>query len=416
MRKAHVLIAEDDPVAGELLRSILINGGYETSLVQNGKEALDFYLNNKIDVIIADMNMPVMSGKELIAELEKMNAPVTCIVETADKNPETIIEMMKLGVTDYIIKPFNQAELLFKVHNAMDHAYLKQNKIALEKERQMRMEKQLDWNVMKERITARSYDRFDKTLFSSLKASFNQGAGIGSLVSLLSLVKGQIKESDGNYLIKKNLMDLIFQNAEAAQKALSAISEISNMLDAEIELEKYPVQEIYEMIESLPKKLERQIAIKSQKIKFNEANYSNISKQFLVNKEFLEKAFQELLLNAMKFSVPKSTIYVFSNCSSDRFYVSIMNEPDTSLTGEDGIPKEYEKLIFEPFFRLVKYVFEEYDTLDFGLGLTMVEKIVRKNHGRITLSSITDNANLDGSSSNKKKINFEVALPLIDPD
>jgi CheY-like chemotaxis protein len=416
MKQASVLVAEDDPVSGELIKSMLIKAEYTVTLVQNGREALDHYLNNKVDVIIADMSMPVMDGKQLIEELQKLNAPVTYIIETADKSPETIIEVMKLGVSDYIIKPFNQAELLFKVNNAIDLAYLKQNKIALEKERQLRMEKQLDWNVMKERITARSYDRFDKTLFSSLKASFNQGAGIGSLISLLSLLKKQVKENDGNYIVRKDLMELVFQNAIAAQKALTAISEISNMLDAEIELEKYPVQEIYAILLALPGKLEKQVAVKSQKIKFNSADYANIPKQLLVNKDFIERAFKELILNAMKFSPPKSNIYIFSNCSSDRFYVSFMNEPDTSLTGDEGIPKEYEKLIFEPFFRLVKYVFEEYDTLDFGLGLTMVEKIIRKNHGRITLSTITDSSNFEPGSQNTKKINFEVALPLIDAE
>ncbi|MDH4200154.1 MAG: response regulator [Spirochaetia bacterium] len=413
MIKANILIAEDDPVAGELLKSILTSGEFETTLVDNGKKALDHYMHNKVDVIIIDMHMPVMDGRQLISELRKIDAPVTIIVETEDQSPATIIDIMKMGVSDYIIKPVGAEKLIFKVHNAIDLAHLKQNKMALEKERQMRMEKQLDWNVMKERITARSYDRFDKTLFGSLKASFTQGAGMGSLISLLSLIKKQIKQADGNYLVKKDLMDLVFNNALSAQKALNAITEISNMLDAEIELEKEPVQKVYELALALPDKLAKQLSIKSQNVKFNEANYDNIAKQLLVNLEFIQKAFEELTLNAMKFSLPKSTIYIFSSCTSDRFYISFMSEPDTSLTGDEGIPREYEKLIFEPFFRLVKFVFEEYNTLDFGLGLTMVEKIIRKNHGKITLSSVTDNSNMD-NIQNKRKINFEIALPLVE--
>lgn len=413
MIKANILIAEDDPVAGELLKSILTSGEFETTLVDNGKKALDHYMHNKVDVIIVDMHMPVMDGRQLISELRKIDAPVTIIVETEDQSPATIIDIMKMGVSDYIIKPVGAEKLIFKVHNAIDLAHLKQNKMALEKERQMRMEKQLDWNVMKERITARSYDRFDKTLFGSLKASFTQGAGMGSLISLLSLIKKQIKQADGNYLVKKDLMDLVFNNALSAQKALNAITEISNMLDAEIELEKEPVQKVYELALALPDKLAKQLSIKSQNVKFNEANYDNIAKQLLVNLEFIQKAFEELTLNAMKFSLPKSTIYIFSSCTSDRFYISFMSEPDTSLTGDEGIPREYEKLIFEPFFRLVKFVFEEYNTLDFGLGLTMVEKIIRKNHGKITLSSVTDNSNMD-NIQNKRKINFEIALPLVE--
>lgn len=413
MSKANLLIAEDDPVTGDLLSRILTGADYNVNLVVNGKEAIEYYMNNGVDVIILDMNMPVMNGREVVQELKKLESPATIIVETEDQNPETIVDIMKLGVSDYIIKPIKQEELLFKVQNAIDLAHLRQNKMALEKERQMRMEKQLDWNVMKERITARSYDRFDKTLFGSLKASFTQGAGMGSLLSLLSHLKKQLKVENNNYVVKKDLLDLVFQNSVAAQKALNAITEISNMLDAEVELKKYPIQEVYEMLLSLEKKLSSQVIIKSQQLKFNEANYSKIDKMLLVNMEFLEKAFQELLINAMKFSLKKSTIYIFSSCTTDRFYVSIMNDPDTSLTGSEGIPKEYEKLIFEPFFRLVKFVFEEYNTLDFGLGLTMVEKIIRKNHGRITLSSITDSSSMEGNR-HQKKINFEVALPLVE--
>jgi CheY-like chemotaxis protein len=413
MIKANILIAEDDPVTGELLKKMLMSDDFEVHLVENGQQALDFYTNNKVDVIILDINMPVIGGKQLIIELKKMDAPVTFIVETGEKSPQLIIEFMKMGVSDYIIKPVKQEELLFKVKNAIELAHLKQNKMALEKERQMRMEKQLDWNVMKERITARSYDRFDKTLFSSLKASFNQGAGMGSLVSLLSLLKRQVKEEGGFYKIKKDLMSLIFINTDAAEKALNAITDIANMLDSEVPLEKTPIMEVYQMITSLPEKLKTQLNIKSQVVKFNEANFSHMEKYLLVNLELLERAFSELLINAMKFSVKKSYIYIFTSTTNDRFYISFMNEPDSSLTGEEGIPKEYEKLIFEPFFRLAKYVFEEYETLDFGLGLTMVEKIIRKNHGRITLSSITDSSSMEQGSV-KKKINFEITLPLID--
>jgi len=413
MKKVKVLIAEDDPVAAEMLKSIVEAEGFECGVSSDGREALNFFLEKHPDIIISDINMPRMTGIELVEEIHKLNSPVVFIAESESSDPETIISMMKKGVHDYLIKPINRNELVIKLHKAVEMIALIRSKKALEDERQMRLEKQLDWNIMKERIAARSYDRFDKTLFSSLKTSFNQGAGIGALISLLSLMKKQVKLEGDKYLVGKNMLDMVFQNSDAAQKALNAITEISAILDSDFELERTPVQDFYKMIIDIKNELEPKAAIKDQHLRHNDADYSDIKRSLKINLNFLGKAIRELLLNAMKFSLKGSDIYIFTSCTHDRFYVSIMNEPEKNITGHSKIDKEYEKLIFEPFFRLVKNVYEEYETLDFGLGLSLVEKIVRKNYGRVTLSNVTDSTSMDGVAG-KEKINFEVAIPLVD--
>lgn len=413
MRKASILVAEDDPISASIIQKLLIQDGYDVTLANNGQEALEKYKQEPSDIVIADMNMPIMDGRELVHQLLAMEDHPICIIETADSDSNTIIDMMKIGVQDYLIKPIRKEDLLFRIAKAVEIVNLKNTKHALEKERQMRLEKQLDWNIMKERIAARSYDRFDKTLFSSLKASFNQGAGIGALVSLLSLLKKQVKAADGYYHVKADMMDMVFLNADIAQRALNSITEISNMLDMEFEKHKISVQQFYEGLFELQNEMKEKAAIKNHHIKFNDANYSNVDKSLLLHNDYVLQAFRELIINALKFSVPGSDIYVFTNCGTERFFVSIMNQPVENITGTTEIPKDYEKLIFEPFFRMVKYVSEEYETLDFGLGLTMVEKIIRKNLGRIILSTVRDNSNLEGGVGNTK-VNFEVDFPLVD--
>ncbi len=413
MRKASILVAEDDNISAEIIQKLLLGDGYDVVVAENGQAALNQYMKYPTDIVIADMNMPEMNGKELINQLLSLEQPPICIVETSNSETDTIIDMMKMGVQDYLIKPIRKEDLLFRIDKAVDIVELKRTKQALEKERQMRLEKQLDWNIMKERIAARSYDRFDKTLFSSLKASFNQGAGIGALVSLLSLLQKQVQKKDGVYQINADMMEMVFDNANMAQRALNAITEISNMLDMEFEKEKITVQDFYEKLLGLQEELKEKANIRKHSIKFNETNYRNNNKFLMLHTDYVLKAFREMIINALKFSVPESDIYVFTNCGSERFFISIMNQPTVNITGSSEIPKDYEKLIFEPFFRLVKYVSEEYDTLDFGLGLTLVEKIIRKNLGRIGLSSVRDNSDLDGGTVNSK-INFEVDFPLID--
>ncbi|MES0490546.1 MAG: response regulator [Leptospirales bacterium] len=413
MGEAKILVAEDDEVTRELIKSILLSDGYDVHLVPNGHEALLAYTQSPFDVVITDLTMPVMEGQQLVSELSILENPPIMVVETGEKNSEIIIEMMKKGISDYVLKPINREEFSFKINNAVKLAKLREAKLELETERQTRNEKQQDWNIMKERIAARSYDRFDKTLFSSLKASFNQGAGIGSLTSLISHMKGNIRKSGTeDYLVSKGILDLIFQNSAMAERALNTITEISNMLEEEFELSRIKAQDLFDALREVKDGVEIFTKINNHKIVFNDANYLNVHKEMLVNVEHLKSAFKELFINALKFSVPNSDIYIFTNTTVDRFYISIMNQPSMNITGESSIPEEYEKLIFEPFFRLVKFVYEDYDTIDFGLGLTMVEKIIRKNNGKIFTSTVTDKSKLDQAKQNSK-INFEISFPLL---
>jgi K+-sensing histidine kinase KdpD len=70
---------------------------------------------------------------------------------------------------------------------------------------------------------------------------------------------------------------------------------------------------------------------------------------------------------------------------------------------------EYENIIFEPFFRKVKYVHEKYKTLDYGLGLTLVDRIIRKHNGKVIMYNITDYSDINKNPI--KKVCCEVTLP-----
>ena len=71
---------------------------------------------------------------------------------------------------------------------------------------------------------------------------------------------------------------------------------------------------------------------------------------------------------------------------------------------------EYENIIFEPLFRLVKVLHEKYDTLDYGLGLSKVETIIKKLDGKITVSNIEDHTEF--AKGSRTRVNFTISLPL----
>ncbi|MEQ9366914.1 MAG: sensor histidine kinase [Leptospirales bacterium] len=137
--------------------------------------------------------------------------------------------------------------------------------------------------------------------------------------------------------------------------------------------------------------------------------------------EYLKSAFTELLRNALKFSPGGSPILVLMRKDNDRVFISFMNQASphkqssvgrrqSNIEEVDGIPAEYERLVFEPFFRIVKTVDERYDTIDNGLGLTRVQKIVLRHGGNISLFNVDDHIGTN------LRVNAEIELPLIKTD
>ena len=91
--------------------------------------------------------------------------------------------------------------------------------------------------------------------------------------------------------------------------------------------------------------------------------------------------------------------------------ISMINEPEKSDEGIVGIPVEYGKVVFEPFYRLSKIVFEQYSTLDFGLGLTLIEKIVNKHGGEVYAENLIDHTDLKREP--QTKVNLTITLPIM---
>lgn len=109
-----VLFAEDDDAIQLIVKLGLVDiGGMELVLVNNGAEALDSLKTFRPDVIVTDVNMPVMGGKELIVELSKSEdfKNIPTIFLSAETNLEAKRELMKLGAVDVLSKPFNPLTL-----------------------------------------------------------------------------------------------------------------------------------------------------------------------------------------------------------------------------------------------------------------------------------------------------------------
>lgn len=110
-----ILLAEDDPNLGNLLKEYLEAKGYTVALATNGKEGFDSFKKNKFDICLLDVMMPVKDGYTLAREIRSIDKNVPVVFLTAKSMKEDAIEGFNAGADDYITKPFSMEELMLRI-------------------------------------------------------------------------------------------------------------------------------------------------------------------------------------------------------------------------------------------------------------------------------------------------------------
>lgn len=409
MKERSILIVDDDEISRELLIRYLRNHGLNVIAASNGREGLELFERNPVPVVITDLYMPDLDGRGLVQGLAATNPPPVILMQTVEQDAATAVEMMREGVHDYIIKPIRERELIFRVDRALEYYESQRTLEALEQERRMRLDRQLNWNVWKEAVASRDSDRYDSSLFQNLRVCFTQGAGFGGLVALAELMEGVAQKQDGFYMIPEEIMTEILSNAATARRTLEEFRELDTILNAEIALEPTSFEQFFKMQQELLREMQALATIKQQTIKQGTPTPPATGGHLLMHGTYLQRALRELLVNACKFSDEKSEILLLYKTAGSKFLITVLNKPGATVNL--AVPG-FEHALFEPFLRFGSTVDERYGTLDYGLGLTQAEKIVRSHRGRLTASHVRFHLENDEAF----RLNMEVELPIVKGD
>lgn len=119
-----ILVVDDDPMTGKMLRFLFAEEGYEVHIEPNVRAARQFLARHQPDLLVMDVMMPGIDGFEFCRQLraEGFQKPIiflTARIETADK-----VSGLHIGADDYLIKPFEPAELLARVQAVLRRASL----------------------------------------------------------------------------------------------------------------------------------------------------------------------------------------------------------------------------------------------------------------------------------------------------
>jgi two-component system response regulator AtoC len=134
MTARRVLIVDDEPKMQRILEIMLTQMGHKPLLAGNGQEALERLQAGSADLIVSDLQMPVLDGLGLLKCLRDAGSDIPCIIITAYGTIETAVEAMKYGACDYIIRPFDMHTVELAITRALALSHIRQENAFLREE------------------------------------------------------------------------------------------------------------------------------------------------------------------------------------------------------------------------------------------------------------------------------------------
>ncbi|MFZ3116334.1 MAG: response regulator [Syntrophales bacterium] len=118
--RPHVLLVEDEFTVAKGLEMVMTEEGYDVDLADTGQEALHkFWTKDNFDLMVADLRLPDIDGMEVIERVKEKRPETKVVIITGYPSVATAVKAVKMGVSDYLRKPFTDDEFMAVVDTAM---------------------------------------------------------------------------------------------------------------------------------------------------------------------------------------------------------------------------------------------------------------------------------------------------------
>jgi CheY-like chemotaxis protein len=162
-KKMKILIVEDEPAVREGLREWLTEDGYDVECVNTGEDALKRIREEEFGVIVLDLRLPGIDGLQVFEEAKGLTPQAKGILITAFPSKETLEKAKKLGILDYLPKPFQVTDLERVIHGALGE---------LEEKKIDKKHLWLEVGALSYRICDRNYDCASCPVINEIQDSF----------------------------------------------------------------------------------------------------------------------------------------------------------------------------------------------------------------------------------------------------
>lgn len=363
LENIKVLVVDDEVLVRKSVVKVLKRDGLDVTEAEDGYKAIELAKVNDFDIIVTDVRMPGIDGIETIKEIKKDKPWIKTIVMTGFASENTPVEAIRLGVNDYIYKPFELEEFRHCVNRNINMIKLEKQNKKLEND-----------NIRSQKMAA--IGNMTNTIVHDVKNALTTIIGFTKLV----------KKHEANAEKVEKYSDIILSETNSILDKLQEILEFTrgnigmNFVDL-------PVKELFDSIFA-----ENKNTLEVCSIEFVDSFEESLANDYLhIDKKRISQVFFNLISNSkdaiMDRDIKKVTL-AFAKEGSE----VVIKLKDTGK----GISKENLEKLFEPFFTFGK----EHGT---GLGLAIVHQVIEKSSGKISVTSV------EGEGTE-----FEIRLPIIE--
>lgn len=348
--KGNILIVDDTAANLDILSLMLTQHGHKVRPVMNGQTALSAARLQPPDIILLDINMPIMNGYEVCQHLKSdpqtANIPVifiSALDDTVDK-----VRAFQVGGVDYITKPFQMEEVLVRIENQLT-MYWQRRELEMLREKDRLYFEEL--NKIK--------DQFVHTVSHDIK----------NPLSIIKLFAGLLKKREGiqNDTKAQDYIERIVHGVDQMHRLVTDLLDLAK-IETGLALQLAPTDlktlllcsvENFEIM-AQEKNIHLSLSVPDVKV--------------CADTSRMEQVLNNLISNAIKYTPPEGAVHITAEAEDKTVTVRVI---DSGL----GIPKEDLQNLFEKFYRVNKD--DHLAPEGTGLGLAIVKAIVEKHRGKI---------------------------------
>jgi len=403
-----ILYIEDDPASRSLVERTLKYGGYKVFIAACGLDGIDMARHEVPDLILTDLNLPDMSGREITTTLRSdprfKTTPIVALTAQVLKDQRELT--FAAGITGYLTKPLDVDHLLEQIayylgggHDVIDQGVLS----AAQSRYTQELVSRLETRVRDLEAVNQSLRRLDKMKDTFIQLTAHELRTPLTLVYGYSRLLGDNPDIKGITAYDPNmqmLLDGLTGSIGRMQTIINEILTISRIMTNNIDLSVGPT-DLGNIIQRVLRTYTQAIEERHMNIRFDKADFPD---RLNADWELLELAFRNLLSNAIKYTPDSGTITLKSRLEGETIRLSIR---DTGI----GVAVDEQKTIFERFHTTGDVALHSTSKTAFrgggiGLGLAICKGIIEAHGGRLWVESKGhDPVNLPGSE-------FIVVLPI----
>lgn len=373
---SSILIVDDEKVILDLTSIILKNRGYKVLTATDATAGFEIIEQQHPQLVLLDYMMPGIDGLIALKEIRRCFPDTYVIMFTGKGSEEIAVELMKAGASDYILKPFNNHNLVERIENVLKIRRVELHNLELVKEKELLIAEIEAWNQelegrVLEKSNALQKAQAEIVQTEKLAALGYLSAGmaheirnpLNSIALFVQLIKSGLEEPD---------------KLEYVDKIIKEIDRIDNILRKLLETSKRPKFEISDVLidriaDSTLEIFRPQTELHKIAVK---RDYRNTPPAIQADPLEIEQIFTNLFLNAIHEMEHGGCLIVQLDRDGPNIVIRV------SDTGK-GMPKENISNIFDPFFTT--------KSSGTGMGLAVVRRIVKTYNGKIEVEKSDDN-------------------------